>query len=103
MSPGQRQTTAPAPRRGRAGPTPILISPRLRAALVLAALVALYLLLRAAPGVLIVTLGGATLALLLSFPVRALSGVMPRGLAILVTFLALLGLLGLTLFALIPP
>ena len=47
-------------------PTPIPISPRLRNILVLAALALLVLLLWAAPGVLTVLLGGATLALGLS-------------------------------------
>ncbi len=55
------------------------------------------LVLYAAPTILVVALGGMALAIVLSFPVRALSHVMPRGLAILVTFLGLLGLFALAL------
>ncbi|CAA9587999.1 MAG: hypothetical protein AVDCRST_MAG88-4307, partial [uncultured Thermomicrobiales bacterium] len=62
------------------GLTRIPISPRLRTILVLAALALLVLLLRATPGVLTVLLGGATLALVLSFPVRLLARLLPRGL-----------------------
>ena len=87
---------------GRRAPPPIPISPRARTLLIGAALVALVLLVRAAPSVLIITLGGATLALLLSFPVRLLSRAMPRGLAIVTTFLALLFLIILALVQLVP-
>jgi predicted PurR-regulated permease PerM len=60
------------------------------------------LLLYAAPTVPIVALGGMALAIVLAFPVRALSHFMPRGLAILVTVLALVGLVSLALFILVP-
>jgi predicted PurR-regulated permease PerM len=56
----------------------------------------------AAPSILIVALGGMAFAIILSFPVRALSQVMPRGPAILVTFLGLVGLVTLALVFLIP-
>ncbi len=55
----------------------------MRWALVLLGLVALVLLVRAAPGILWIGLGGVTLALILSFPVRGLARFMPRALAIL--------------------
>lgn len=83
-------------------PTPIPISPRLRNVLTLAALVALALLLRAAPDVLTILLGGATLALVLSFPVRLLARALPRGLAILLVLLGLLLAVVVALVVLIP-
>jgi predicted PurR-regulated permease PerM len=83
-------------------PTPIVISPRVRWTLVGAVLVALVVLLRAAPDVLAVALGGFTLALVLSFPVRFLSYFMPRGLAILTTFFVMIGAIGLALLILVP-
>jgi predicted PurR-regulated permease PerM len=60
------------------------------------------LLLYAAPTVPAVALGGVALAIVLSFPVRALSHFMPRGLAILLTVLAMLGLISLGFFFLVP-
>jgi predicted PurR-regulated permease PerM len=83
-------------------PTPIVISPRVRWTLVGAAILALIVLLRAAPDVLTVALGGFTLALVLSFPVRLLSLFMPRGLAIVTTFFVLIGAIGLALLILVP-
>ena len=67
------------PRRGY--PTPIALPGRVAAGLAVVALVLLALLLRFAPSVPIIALGGALVALVLSFPVRLLSHVMPRGLA----------------------
>jgi len=49
-----------------------------------------------------VALGGVALAIVLSFPVRALSHFMPRGLAILLTVLGVLGLISLGFFFLVP-
>ena len=89
----------PAP---AAAPTPIPISSPPRTLALLGAVVALVLLLRAAPDVLTILLGGATLALVLSFPVRLLARVLPRGLAILLVLLALLLALALALVALVP-
>jgi predicted PurR-regulated permease PerM len=74
-------------------PTPIPISPRTRNLLILAIIVAIVLLVRAAPAILTISLGGGYLALILSFPVRLLSRVMPRGMAILVTLMTLVTLL----------
>jgi predicted PurR-regulated permease PerM len=86
----------------RRPPTPIAISPRVRWGLIVAGIVALVLLVRAAPTILSVALGGFTLALVLAFPVRALSYFIPRPLAILATLLALLGFITLVIVSLIP-
>ena len=89
-------------RRRRRQPTLIAVSPRVRWALVLLGLVVLVLLIRAAPSILSMALGGFTLSLVLSFPVRLLARFMPRGIAILVTFLALVGLIALIVIAIVP-
>jgi predicted PurR-regulated permease PerM len=83
-------------------PTPIFVSPRVMAIIVVLGIAALAYVLYAAPSILIIALGGTTLAILLSFPVRALSRVMPRGLAILMTFLGLIGFVTLALVFLVP-
>lgn len=83
-------------------PTPIWISRRTRTVLLLGALVALVFLMRMAPTVPVIVLGGFGLAMIVSFPVRALSHLMPRGLAILVSFLSLVGLVILALVVLVP-
>jgi predicted PurR-regulated permease PerM len=72
------------------------------AVIVAVGLLALVLVLYAAPIILLIAFGGTALAIVLSYPVRALSRLMPRGLAILVTFLALIGLVVLALVVLIP-
>lgn len=83
-------------------PTPIFVSSRVLA-LVVGVIVAVFaLMIYAAPIIPIVAFGGMALAIVLSFPVRALSRVMPRGLAILITFLALIGLVALALVFLVP-
>ncbi|MEW6635895.1 MAG: AI-2E family transporter [Actinomycetota bacterium] len=83
-------------------PTPIYISRRTAAVLAVVGAVLVALLLYAASSVLVVAFGGLALAIILSFPVRALSHVMPRGFAILVTFLALFGVVFLALGFLVP-
>jgi predicted PurR-regulated permease PerM len=83
-------------------PTPIFVSSRIVALIVVLGIAALAYVLYAAPSILIVALGGTALAILLSYPVRALSRVMPRGLAIVVTFVALIGLVVLALVFLVP-
>lgn len=83
-------------------PTPILVSPRLMTVLVVVGLAALFLVLYTAPIILLIAFGGTALAIVLSYPVRALSQVMHRGLAILLTFLVLIGLVVLALVVLIP-
>ncbi|MDX6380842.1 MAG: hypothetical protein QOI57_1866 [Rubrobacteraceae bacterium] len=83
-------------------PIPIWISKRTRTMLILGSLVALALLMWFSPSVPLMLLGGFALALVISFPVRALSRFMPRGWAILVSFLTLVGLGILALGVLVP-
>jgi predicted PurR-regulated permease PerM len=83
-------------------PTPIFVSPRIMVLIVALGVAALAYFLYAAPSILMVALGGMALALLLSYPVRALSRVMPRGVAILVTFVVMIGLVVLALVFLAP-
>ncbi len=85
-----------------ARPTPIPISRRTRTVLILAFAVLLGLVVWYVPSVLSTVIGGFALALALSFPVRWLSWLMPRGLAILVTFLTLLGTLVPAVLYLVP-
>lgn len=65
-------------------PTPIYITPRIRLILIIATFVMIYLLASAAPSIPRLLMLGATLALVLSFPVRMLSQWAPRGWAIAV-------------------
>lgn len=84
------------------GPTPIPISPRGRTIAVLGATIAVVLFLRAAPDVVTVLVGGATLALVLSFPVRLLARIVPSKVAItLVLLVLLLGIVA-SLIGLVP-
>ncbi|HYZ05174.1 MAG TPA: AI-2E family transporter [Rubrobacter sp.] len=83
-------------------PTPIRISRRTRTALLVLGLIALALFMWAAPTVPVVLLGGFALALVLSFPVRWLSPLMPRWLAMLITFLLLAGIVSLAFLVLVP-
>jgi predicted PurR-regulated permease PerM len=82
--------------------TPIPVSSRVWIGIVVVGVALFTLLLYAAPTVPAVALGGMALAIVLSFPVRALSHFMPRGLAILLTVLAMLGLISLGFFFLVP-
>lgn len=84
------------------GPTPIWISRRVQIALIIAGVTLLALAIWYVPTILTVLLGAAALALVLSFPVRALSRLAPRWLAVLVTLLLGLALLALALSVLIP-
>ncbi len=86
----------------RRHPTRIPISRRTGKLLVLAAFGAVVLIAWLVPSALYISVGGFALALILSFPVRALSHIMPRRLAILVTYLVLIGLLVLAGLVLIP-
>ncbi len=85
-----------------AHPTPIRISKRTRTALMLAVLALLGLVIWRVPSVLTTVVGGFALALALSFPVRWLSRLMPRGLAILLSFLLVVGLVVLAALFLVP-
>jgi len=82
--------------------TPIPVSSRVWIGIVVVGVALFALLLYAAPTVPAVALGGVALAIVLSFPVRALSHFMPRGLAILLTVVAMLGLISLGFFFLVP-
>ena len=82
--------------------TPIWISKHTRTVLLACGLVALVLIIWYSPSVPIMVLGGFALALVISFPVRALSRIMPRGWAILASFLALVGVATLALVVLVP-
>ena len=83
-------------------PTPIRISKRTRTVLILAALALLGLVVWQVPSVLTTVVGGFALALALSFPVRWLSRLMPRGLAILASFLLVVGIFVLAALFLVP-
>src|SRR5919107_1674704 len=85
-----------------AHPTPIWISRRTRTALILAVVVALAYVVYRVPDVLAMTVGGIALALILSFPVGFLSRFMLRGLAILLSFLLVVGLIMLAVLYLVP-
>ncbi len=85
-----------------ARPTPIRISKRTRTALLLTVLVVLAYVVYRVPDVLTTAVGGIALALVLSFPVRFLSRFVPRGLAILLSFLLVVGLVVLAALYLVP-
>ena len=92
---------AGAPRKGLR-PTPIRISKLTRNVLVLVALIVVAYVMWAVPAAPIAIVGGFALALVLSFPVRGLSHLMPRGLAIFVSFMILAGLILVALFVVVP-
>lgn len=83
-------------------PTPIFVSRRTILVLGIIGIAFLAFVLYAAPIIPTVAFGGVTLALILSYPVGALSRVMPRGIAILITVLALIGAVALAFVVLIP-
>jgi predicted PurR-regulated permease PerM len=97
---GHAEKVVPVPARSR--PTPIRISRRTRNVLIALGIAALVLLMWGAPTVPVVMLGGVALAMALSFPVRWFSRLMPRGLAILATFVILVGIGALALLFLVP-
>jgi predicted PurR-regulated permease PerM len=102
MNQGHESSEAADRVRGRPAPTPIRISKRTRTVLVVLGGFALVLLMWFAPTVPVVLLGGFAVAMALSFPVRWLSHLMPRGLAILAVFLILIGVGALALLFLTP-
>jgi predicted PurR-regulated permease PerM len=85
-----------------ARPTPIWISHRLQIALIVGAAALLVFAVWRVPAILSIVIGAVALALILSFPVSLVSRAMPRGLAILVTLVLLLGLIVLALAVLVP-
>ncbi|MGH3090051.1 MAG: AI-2E family transporter [Rubrobacteraceae bacterium] len=86
----------------RGGPTPIYVSRKALLVFGVIGIAVFAFLLYAAPIIPTVAFGGVTLALILSYPVSALSRVMPRGLAILLTVLLLIGAVALAFAVLIP-
>lgn len=82
--------------------TPIPISPRTRNVLIFAGFALLLFVCWMVPDALVMMIGGITLAIVLSFPVRFLGRFMPRGFAILASFLLLIGLLALAVASIIP-
>lgn len=95
---GRRRAAGRAGGRPSTGrPTPIPVSRRTRNLLAALALAGLVLLVWQVPSLLKFLLGGAALAIVLSFPTRFLSRAMPRWLAILLSFL-LLAALAITAF-----
>ncbi len=82
--------------------TPIPVSRRARNVLLLAVLAVLAYVVYLVPDVLTTTIGGIALALVLSFPVRFLKRFVPRGFAILLSFLLLVGLVLLAALFLVP-
>ncbi|WP_207479480.1 AI-2E family transporter [Arenibaculum pallidiluteum] len=105
-SSGRRPTTA----RGRGdgagklgrGPTPIPISASTWNLLLLAQAALLLLVLWAVPIVPAIALAGFAVALVLSFPVQLFARFVPRGAAILLSFLILLALLLLVAYIVVP-
>jgi len=99
-----RRVRRPRGKKSEAGGylTPIFVPSRVWIGILVVGVGLLALLLYAAPTVPAVALGGVALAIVLSFPVRALSHFMPRGLAILLTVLGLLGLISLGILYLVP-
>lgn len=108
--PGRKEGTAKRGHRGsKAEPdvterpfTPIPVSRRARNVLLLAVLAVLAYVVYLVPDVLTTTIGGIALALVLSFPVRFLKRFVPRGFAILLSFLLLVGLVLLAALFLVP-
>ncbi len=85
-----------------AHPTPILISRAARTALILAVIGILGYVVYLVPNALTTAVGGLALALVLSFPVGLFSRLMPRGLAILLSFLIVVGIFVLAGIFLVP-
>lgn len=74
-----------------AEPTPIFVSHRTRLIIMIGVLIVFGLVVRSVPGIVTTVLMGATLALILSFPVRLLQRKLSRRLSIFIVTIALLG------------
>ena len=83
-------------------PTPIVIAPWVRTVLVVGCALGLGLFFYAATSTLVILIGGFFVALVLSFPVNALTRFMPRGAAILATALLVLAIVALALLFAVP-
>ena len=102
MARRKRSTQSTRSVSGRYQPTPIRISRRTRLVLVILGLLVFALIMWFSPTVPIILLGGFAVALVLSFPIRWLSRIMPRWLAMVVTFLVLSGAVLIAFLILIP-
>ena len=102
MARRKRSMQRTRPVSGRYQPTPIRISRRTRTVLVILGLLVFALIMWFSPTVPIILLGGFAVALVLSFPVRWLSHIMPRWLAMVVTSLVLSGAVLIAFLILIP-
>ncbi len=85
-----------------AHPTPIRISRRTRTALILAVIAAFAYVVYLVPSVLTTVIGGIALALVLSFPVRFFSRFFSDGIAILLSFLLVVGVFVVAALYLVP-
>lgn len=83
-------------------PTPIYIGQRTRFVLLAAIVIGIIWFAREAPSIPRLLLFGATLALVLSFPVRLLSAFLPRGLSILIVVSSTVGIAAGSLILLVP-
>jgi predicted PurR-regulated permease PerM len=83
-------------------PTPIPISARRWTWLVIAGIAAVLILVWHAPSVLTFSIGAMSLAIVLSFPVGLLARVMPRGMAIALSFLLVGGILVALIVGVVP-
>ena len=99
---GQKISSNKGPGARKRRPTRIPISGLTGKLLALAGIAALVLIAWFVPSALYIAVGGFALALILSFPVQGLSHFMPRGLAILLTYLILTGLAILAFLFLVP-
>lgn len=88
--------------RAEAHPTPIRISRRTRTVLFLGAVAALLWIMWLVPTVLLIAIGGFALALVLSFPVESLTRYMPRGWAIALSLVVVVGALTIAGLLLVP-
>jgi predicted PurR-regulated permease PerM len=102
MARRKRSTQSTGSVSGRYQPTPIRISRRTRTVLLILGLLVFALIMWFSPTVPIILLGGFAVALVLSFPIRWLSHIMPRWLAMVVTFLVLSGAILIAFLILIP-
>lgn len=83
-------------------PTPIWISKRTRTFIILGVVALILLVAWRVPDAVVMMLGSIALALILSFPIRLFTRVMPRGLAILSSYLLLAALLALAVASIVP-
>jgi predicted PurR-regulated permease PerM len=99
---GKRQQTFYGPPLPLEAPTPIIISHRLRSIILIVTVIGVIWLASRTPTIIQLLFMGATLSLVLSFPVRFLQRFMRRSLAILIVTLSMLFLAMLMLALLIP-